>query len=232
MKILWFFNDFYDSAVSRHRSSKRALYGSKTAQNGPGTVPRWPKMAPIRPQESLRGAQVGFRGAQDAAKMAQVGSQRGPKRAPRGNSDPNWLGDPSKTVQVIPKTPPDRPRKAKIIENHMVFNDFDDSAVSRHKSNLGQKKAPMGPNLSPSLGHPLAVLFQFAPLGLPKRSRTASKTAHEGQNCASCWLTAPKMAAYCPRWFPRSLQDGPPRLQDGPWDPQDASGRAPEGQNH
>ena len=78
-------------------------------------------MAPIRPQESLRGAQVGFRGAQDEAKMAQVGSKRGPKRAPRGNSDPNWLGDPSKTVQVIPKTPPDRPRKAKIIENHMVF---------------------------------------------------------------------------------------------------------------
>ena len=42
LKILWFFNDFYYFAFSRHRSSKNALDGPKTAQNGFGTVPRRP----------------------------------------------------------------------------------------------------------------------------------------------------------------------------------------------
>ena len=67
----------------------------------PWMAPRQPKMVlgrsqdgPRWPQEGLKEAQVGSRGA----KMAQVGSKREPKRAPRGNLDPSWLGDPSRTT--------------------------------------------------------------------------------------------------------------------------------------
>ena len=192
------------------------------AQDGPNKAPR-------EPQGSSSGLQRGPRRSQNGPSGLQEGPQESSKRELRPKLARGPLQDGPSDPEDASRQAPEGKKSLKII---WVFHDFDDSAVSRHKSNLGQKKAPMGSNLSPSLGHPLAVLFQFAPLGLPKRSRTASKTAHEGQNCASCWLTAPKMAAYCPRWFPRSLQDGPPRLQDGPWDPQDASGRAPEGQNH
>ena len=55
----------------------------------------------------------------------------------------------------------------------------------------------------------------------------APKTAQEGQDGASYWLTAPKMVPHGPRWPQRSLQDGPRRLQDGPSDPRDASRKAP-----
>ena len=43
--------------------------------------------------------------------MAQDGSQEASKMAHNA----------SKTAHAIPKTPPDEPRKAKIIENPMVF---------------------------------------------------------------------------------------------------------------
>ena len=72
-------------------SPKWSWDGPKTALDGPKTAPR-------RPQEGLKEAQVRSRGAQDGAKMAQVRSKREPKRAPRGNSDPSWLGDPSRTT--------------------------------------------------------------------------------------------------------------------------------------
>ena len=76
--------------------------------------------------------------------MAQDGSQEASKMAHNA----------SKTAHVIPKTPPDEPRKAKIIENPMVFfNDFYDFAFSRHRSSKsaldGPKTAQNGPGTVP-----------------------------------------------------------------------------------
>ena len=73
------------------------------SQNGPGRLPRRPTRAKIAHHvgsQPPRWLHIAQDGSQEAFKMAHHAS---------------------KTAHGIPKTPPDEPRKAKIIENPMVF---------------------------------------------------------------------------------------------------------------